>query len=101
MVPYGAVPKVTVSLHIQTGNVHEKANEVWLADLTGNLLKEGTTSRTAQAISEEVARMGGDLSISVSPNATVISGSVLQEYAPQLIKLFADMRRIHCSRPLK
>jgi len=91
MVPYGAIPKVTVSLHIQTGNVHEKANEVWLADLTGNLMKEGTTSKNAQAISEEVARMGGDLSISVSPNATVISGSVLAEYAPNLIKLFADI----------
>jgi predicted Zn-dependent peptidase len=91
MVPYGAVPKVTVSLHIQTGNVHEKANEVWLADLTGNLMKEGTTSKNAQVISEEVARMGGDLNISVSPNATVISGSVLEEYAPQLIKLFADI----------
>lgn len=91
MVPYGAVPKVTVSLHVQTGNVHEKANEVWLADLTGNLMKEGTTSKTAQIISEEVARMGGELSISVSPNSTIIGGSVLAEYAPNLIKLFADI----------
>ncbi|QHT67250.1 insulinase family protein [Rhodocytophaga rosea] len=91
LVPYGAVPKVTVSLQIQTGNVHEKADEVWLADLTGNLMKEGTTSQNAQAISEAAARMGGDVNIFVGPASTTISGSVLAEYAPDLIKLMADI----------
>ncbi|MGZ5287172.1 MAG: M16 family metallopeptidase, partial [Flavisolibacter sp.] len=35
MVHYGELPKVTVSLIIKTGNAHERADQVWLADLTG------------------------------------------------------------------
>jgi len=35
MVQYGVIPKATISLIIKTGNVHEAANEVWLADLMG------------------------------------------------------------------
>ena len=30
---------------MRTGNAFEKANEVWLADLTGDLMREGTTTR--------------------------------------------------------
>ena len=40
MVQYGDIPKVSVSLIIKTGNVHEAANEIWLADLTGQMMRE-------------------------------------------------------------
>ncbi len=43
MVPFGNVPKVTVRLVVDAANVHEGKNEVWLADLTGNMMREGTT----------------------------------------------------------
>ena len=59
------MPKVTVTLGVRTGNVYEKADEVWLADLTGDLMREGTTTRTAAQIAEEAARMGGSLDVSV------------------------------------
>src|SRR3954469_24264952 len=44
MVQYGVIPKVTIQVIVKTGNVHEGENEVWLGDLTGNLLKEGGTT---------------------------------------------------------
>src|SRR5690349_3979676 len=44
LVQYGAIPKVTINVIVKSGNVHEAANEVWLADLTGNLMQEGTKS---------------------------------------------------------
>ena len=32
----------TIRLVVQAGNLHEQANEMWLADLTGRMLQEGT-----------------------------------------------------------
>ena len=62
---WGTMPKVRVTLSMRTGNAFEKANEVWLADLTGDLMREGTATRTAAQISQEAARMGGSLTIGV------------------------------------
>jgi zinc protease len=91
MVQYGAIPKVNVNLIIKTGNVHEDANQVWLADLTTNLMKEGTKTMDFKTISKKVAAMGGELNIGVGPDQTFVSGSVLSEYAADLIKIMADV----------
>jgi predicted Zn-dependent peptidase len=93
LVQWGTMPKVRVTLVGRTGNGFEKANEVWLADLTGDLLREGTTTRTAAQISEEAARMGGSLNISVGPDTTTIGADVLSEFGPQMIDLVADVVR--------
>ena len=65
LVPWGNMPKVRVTLTVRTGNAFEKASEVWLADLTGELMREGTATRSATEISTEAARMGGSLDVSV------------------------------------
>ncbi len=91
LVQYGTIPKVNISLIIKTGNVHEGANQVWLADLTGRLLKEGSTSMNFATLSKKAAQMGGGINVSVGPNQTTISGSVLSEYAPEFIKLISDL----------
>src|ERR1041385_842598 len=92
MVQYGAVPKVTVQLIMKSGNVHEAADQVWLADLVGDLLKEGgTTTMDFKTISKKVAGMGGDINVGVGLDQTFITGSVLSEFAPDLIKIMADM----------
>src|ERR1700712_4730361 len=41
-VHYDELPKTTISMVIKTGNVHEGKDQVWLADLTGRMLREGT-----------------------------------------------------------
>lgn len=93
LVPYGEIPKVTVSLVVQVGNVHEQENQNGLADIVGQLLREGSATQNAKQISEKVARMGGALDVSVGPNQTVISGAVLSEYGPELVKMMADLVR--------
>ena len=91
MVQYGDIPKVDISLIIKTGNVHEGANQVWLADLTGDMMKQGTKDMDFKTLSQKVAAMGGEVNINVGPDQTTISGSVLSEYAPDFIKVIADM----------
>lgn len=91
LVQYGSVPKVNVNLIIKTGNVNEGPDEVWLADLTGDLMQEGTTNMDFKTISRNVAAMGGEINIGVGPDNTTISGSVLSEFAPDLVKIIADI----------
>ena len=91
LVQYGALPKVNVSLLIKTGNVHEAANEVWLADLVVDMMKQGTTTMDFEAISKKIAGMGGNINISAGMDQVTISGSVLSEFAPDLIKVISDI----------
>lgn len=92
LVQYGAIPKVNVNVIIKTGNIHEGPNEVWLADLAGNLMREGgTTSMDFKTIAKKVAAMGGEVNVSTGPNQMTVSGSVLSEFAPDLVKILADI----------
>jgi zinc protease len=90
-VQYGTIPKVSVNLAVLTGNVDEKANEVWLADLMGDMLSEGTATRSASQIAEDAARMGGALDIAVGANRIDIGGDVLSEFGPEMVALVADV----------
>src|SRR5215470_12504574 len=63
LVPYGNLPKVTVSLVVNSGNLNEPAELPGLADLAGNLMKEGTKTRSSKKVAEEAADMGGTLNV--------------------------------------
>jgi len=91
IVQYGQIPKVYVSLIIKTGNVHEAANQVWLVDLLAKLMDEGTTSISATDLAKKAAGMGGEININAGPDQFTIAGSALSEYAPELVKLIADI----------
>lgn len=94
LAPYGSTPKATVRLVLPTGSVDEAgADQVWLAALTGDLLQEGTATRSAEQMATEAASMGGSLSLGVGADRTTAGGDVLQEFAPDLIRLMADMLR--------
>jgi len=91
LVQYGTVPKVTVDLAVLGGNASEGSNEVWLGDLTGTWMREGTTTKTATQISESAARMGGSLDIDVGPNASRVFGDALSDFGPEMVRLVADV----------
>ena len=92
MVPYGEIPKVTVSVTVRAGNLNETAEQVWLADLTGQMIKEGgTATRPAEQVAEEAASMGGTIDVTVGPDLTSIRSDVLSDFAPQIVALLADV----------
>jgi len=90
-VPFGNIPKVTVQIKIRVGNLNEAENEVWLADLTGDLLAEGTEKYTVEEIAQKAAEMGGEVNVGTGMDQTTISGSVLSEFGPELIALLAEI----------
>lgn len=91
LVPFGAIPKVDVQLVIRAGNVDEGAGQVWVADLMADLMREGTTTRSANDINVAAAEMGGGVGVSVSPDETTVAGSALAEHASDLVRLVADI----------
>ena len=91
LVPYGNLPKVTLSLVVRTGNLNEPADMPGLADIAGTLMKEGTTTRSSKQIAEESARMGGAVSVTVSADETDVDTDVLSEFGPRAAALLADV----------
>jgi zinc protease len=90
LVPFGDIPKVTVRLVVRSGNINEGGN-TWLADLSGDFLLEGTSSRSADDIAREAASMGGAVTVGVGEDLTTINGEALSEFAPAMAKLVADV----------
>ena len=93
LVPYGNLPKVTVSLVVNSGNLNEPAELPGLADLMGHLMKEGTKTRSSKQLAEESANMGGSVDVSVGADECDIATDVLSEFGPKAIALVADVAR--------
>lgn len=91
LIPYGNLPKVTVRLVVRAGNLNEAQEELQLADLMGSLMKEGTTTLSGQEIAEKSAAMGGTVDVSVGVETTSVTGDVLSEFGPELVRLISDI----------
>ncbi len=91
LVRYGLVPKVAISLQIETGGIDEAADEVQLSALTADMLLEGSTTRAGTDISRQAAEMGGGVAAGSSDNDVSVGGEVLSENAERYVALLADV----------
>jgi len=86
-------PLVSARLGFQAGSKYDPEDLPGLSESAGALLTEGTVSRTARQIAEEVATIGGALRADSSPDALIIEASALSEYLPTLLELICDVAR--------
>jgi zinc protease len=93
LVSYGTIPKATIQLIVRTGNIDEAANQVWVADLVGRMLAQGTATRTASQIAQQAADMGGELDVNVGEDRTSLGIDVLSEQTAKAVDLVADVAR--------
>jgi zinc protease len=91
LVPYGNIPKVTVSLALRSGNIDESSDKLGLADITGELMKEGTKTMSSEQVAQAAAQMGSSLGIGVGVDETTVAMDVLSESGPASVKLLADV----------
>ena len=91
LIPYGNVPKTTLYLSIDTGNIDDPKDLFGLADLVSDLLKEGTTTLSSSALAEATASMGSSLGVGVGSDSSSVSLDVLSEFGPDAAKLLADV----------
>jgi zinc protease len=91
LVPYGNIPKTAISLVVEAGEINEGTSRTGVSGLTTDLMKEGTEKLTAQQVAEAAARMGSTLEIHAGQDQTKLGIDVLQEFAPDAVKLLADV----------
>jgi len=87
----GLIPKAAVALSVNTGSVDEAADEVWLSQLTSEMMSQGTTSRNAKQIAEDAAVMGSTLEIFMANDEAVVSMDVLSDKVDAAVALVADV----------
>lgn len=96
LVDDGRFPLTHLRLGFHAGARFDPAPLAGLSELTAQLLKEGTETRSARRFAEEVASIGGTLEARSTPDFLIVSGSALSEHTATLLELLADMTRQAC-----
>jgi zinc protease len=87
------VPIVSASLVVKTGSGANPADKPGLASFTAAMLDEGTASRNALQIADEVAQLGASLNTSSTMDASQVTAGSLRRNLPALLDLMADVVR--------
>jgi predicted Zn-dependent peptidase len=76
---------------VVAGGADEGSGHTGVADLSSDLMKEGTEKLSSSQLADEAARMGSTLSVSSSYNRTDAGLDVLSEFGPDAVHLVADV----------
>lgn len=85
------LPLVGIELVFKTGNAANPKELAGLADLTADLLDEGTKSRTAMQIADEISFLGASLGTNAGWDASQVSVSALKENIDEALAVWADV----------
>ena len=95
------LPRVSFSLLIPgAGGYYDPPAMIGLSGLTAQLMREGTTTKSSQQISQALETMAANLNVGSGPSQTMatLSGNALSENLPKLFGLAADVL-LHPSFP--
>ena len=84
-------PTVSLLLSIEGGPLLDPIEKAGLASLTASLMNEGTTNYLKEELSNELAKLGSNISISASGRNTTIRVSSLVKNLDATLTLMVDM----------
>lgn len=84
-------PTVSLLLSMEGGSLLDPIEKAGLASLTASLMNEGTTNYVKEALSNELAKLGSDISVSASGRNTVIRVNSLVKNLDATLLLMVDM----------
>ena len=87
------LPIVSANLVVKTGSGANPVDKPGLANFTAAMLDEGTETKSALQIADEVAQLGGSLTTSSTMDASQASASSLKRTFPEMLTLLADVVR--------
>lgn len=86
-----SLPIVQIHALIKAGSAQDSSEKAGLANLVASLLDEGTTSRSAKQIAEQIDFVGGTLTTNASEDFTTASARVLKKDTELGFELLADI----------
>ncbi len=86
-----SLPLVMVTLIVKAGQVNEPEEKAGLANLVAELITEGTKSRNANDINEELDFIGASLDASAENDYTIIKLSILKKDIEKGFEIFSDI----------
>ncbi|MDR0748978.1 MAG: insulinase family protein [Tannerellaceae bacterium] len=84
------LPLVYFGVSIPAGSVSEADGKAGLANLTAQLLREGTKNKTPEEFEDAVKNLGASLQIFARQTNTIISGNCLAKNVPALAALIKE-----------
>jgi zinc protease len=91
VIVHRSVPIVCAALLVPGGYAADPADQPGLAGLTADLLDEGSDGRDALGVADAIARIGADLDVDLSADATVISLTMLGRFLTEGMHLLAGV----------
>ena len=96
--PRRGLPVVAANLVVRTGSDANPLDKPGLASFTAAMLNEGTASRNALQIADQLAQLGATLGTRSTMDATFVQGESLKKNFGQTLELMADVA-LHPSFP--
>lgn len=90
-ISHRSVPVVSAVLLVPGGFAADPADRPGLAGMTADLLDEGSDGRDALGVADAIARVGGDLDVDLSPDATTVGMTMLARFLPEGLELLAGI----------
>jgi zinc protease len=85
------LPIVEIHALIKAGSAHDPPEKAGLANLTGSLLEEGTTTRSSKQLAEHIDFVGGSLEVAAHEDYTTAAARVLKKDIDLGFTLLADI----------
>jgi zinc protease len=89
--PNPALPLVAAELVVKSGADANPSDQPGLAGFTAQMLEEGTGTRSAPRIADEIAQLGAFLGSAASHDASTVSLLSLRSTFPQALDVLADV----------
>jgi len=87
------LPIVAANLVLRTGSDANPSDKPGLANFTSAMLDEGTTTRSALQIADEVFQLGGTLATGSTMDSIQVTAGSLKRTFPSMLNLVADVVR--------
>jgi zinc protease len=85
------LPLARISVVVRAGSALDPASRPGLASFLGEMLRAGTTTRTAAEISDAIETMGSELEIDVEEDALSLGATVLDATFAEALDIIADV----------